>query len=83
MGHYASTLESTRLLSPQSYFKEKDISGKFVLQYDKCQLELGNGSVLSLSMHPETFLPVLHVFNDSMTTARSLEYTGSILDHKP
>ena len=82
MGHYVPALGTTRLLSLQSYFKEKDKSGKFVLQYDKCQLKLGNDSVLSFSMHPEIFLPVIHGFNDDMTTARSLAYTGSILDPK-
>ena len=82
MGHYAPALDTTRLLSPQSYFKEKDKSGKFVMQYDKCQIELGNGSILPLGMHPETFLPVIHGFNDAMTTAKSLAYTGSILDPK-
>ena len=82
MGHYDPTLETTRLLRPQSYFKEKDKLGKFVMQYDKCQLELGNGSILSLGMHPEIFLPVIHGFKDAMTTAKSLAYTDSNLDPK-
>lgn len=79
-GHYAPALKTTRLMSPQSYFKQKDRKGNFVIQWDKCQIELSSGDVLALSMCPESFLPLIYVFNDTMKAAKLLAYKGSILD---
>lgn len=53
--HYAPVLGTTRLKSPQLCFKVHDKNRKFIVQWNKSQIELESGDVMALGMHPETF----------------------------
>jgi hypothetical protein len=51
-------------------------SGKYVLEWNKSRLEMGNGDVITIGYHRQTSLPVIRAFHNVLATAQSLALEG-------